>query len=95
MCWEYFNALPGGSERPWEWVANMSRILRTSSLIAPPPLPIRPFGMQESLPRPAHNFPAESISTLKDLGFSEQQAVAALNSTNGNVEYAAGLLFQD
>ncbi|KAM3419431.1 hypothetical protein BST61_g5357 [Cercospora zeina] len=85
----------GGSERPWEWAANMSRTLRTPSLITPPPLPVRPFGIPESLPGPKHNFPAESISTLKDLGFSERQAIAALNSTNGNVEYAAGLLFQD
>ncbi|KAI5369768.1 Putative glycoside hydrolase family 18, catalytic domain, glycosyl hydrolase family 18 (GH18) active [Septoria linicola] len=92
MCWEYFNALPGGHEKPWEWAANMARVLRTPIAT---PMPIRPFGMPAQLTRPAHNFPAESISTLKDLGFSEQQAIAALNSTNGNVEYAAGLLFQD
>jgi len=28
MGWEYFNALPGGRERPWEWAAAMTRILR-------------------------------------------------------------------
>lgn len=99
MGWEYFNALPGGNSRPWEWVANMGSAMR-----APVPvttqtqqIPIRPYGQPAAaqLPRPIHNFPAESISTLRDLGFSEQQAVAALNSTGGNVEYAAGLLFQD
>ena len=37
----------------------------------------------------------EKLDYLKDLGFTEQQAVVALNSTGGNVEYAAGLLFQD
>lgn len=102
MCWEFFNALPGGLERPWEWAANMARTLRTPILptAAPALPPIRsPYyggGISPpQLPQPAHNFPAESIKTLKELGFSEQQAVAALNSTGGNVEYAAGLLFQD
>ncbi|CZT22428.1 related to chitinase [Ramularia collo-cygni] len=99
MGWEYFNALPGGDARPWEWAANMGSAMRA---VVPAPIPtqqmpIRPYGQPApaALPRPAHNFPAESISTLKDLGFSEQQAIAALNSTGGNVEYAAGLLFQD
>ncbi|EMF17682.1 glycoside hydrolase family 18 protein [Sphaerulina musiva SO2202] len=99
MCWEFFNALPGGLERPWEWAANMARTLRTPILptAAPALPPTRPpyYGGIPQLPQPAHNFPAESIKTLKELGFSEQQAVAALNSTGGNVEYAAGLLFQD
>jgi chitinase len=99
MGWEYFNALPGGAERPWEWAANMGRVLRTP-LPAPVPrqqMPIRPYGMgaPQQLPPAQHPFPAESVKTLQDLGFSQQQAVAALNSTGGNVEYAAGLLFQD
>lgn len=25
--WEYYNALPGGMERPWEWASNMSMIM--------------------------------------------------------------------
>lgn len=96
MGWEYFNALPGGAERPWEWVANMGRTLRTPLPPAPPvqqqQMPIRPYGQ---LPPPAHPFPAESVKTLQDFGFSQQQAISALNMTSGNVEYAAGLLFQD
>jgi hypothetical protein len=28
MGWEYFNALPGGEEKPWEWAGVMARILR-------------------------------------------------------------------
>ncbi|KXT17199.1 hypothetical protein AC579_328 [Pseudocercospora musae] len=102
MGWEYFNALPGDHARPWEWAANMARTIRNPLPVqttVPPQTPIRPYGMgapsQQAVPRPAHNFPAESIQTLKDLGFNEQQAIAALNSTAGNVEYAAGLLFQD
>lgn len=99
MGWEFFNALPGDRDRPWEWAEHMSRLMN-----APVPVPqrqaqqqtsIRPFG-QASVPPPApHPYPAESVRTLQELGFSQQQAVAALNSTNGNVEYAAGLLFQE
>jgi hypothetical protein len=28
MGWEYFNALPGEEERPWEWAQAMSALLR-------------------------------------------------------------------
>ncbi|CAA7262541.1 unnamed protein product [Cyclocybe aegerita] len=28
MGWEYFNSLPGGKERPWEWARQMSILLR-------------------------------------------------------------------
>ncbi|KAI9047212.1 hypothetical protein LZ554_008666 [Drepanopeziza brunnea f. sp. 'monogermtubi'] len=30
MGWEYFNSLPGGRARPWEWAAFMTRNLRNS-----------------------------------------------------------------
>ncbi|KAH6845521.1 glycoside hydrolase family 18 protein [Chaetomium sp. MPI-CAGE-AT-0009] len=28
MGWEYFNSLPGGEERPWEWAQSMTALLR-------------------------------------------------------------------
>jgi len=47
-------------------------------------------------PQPAAepSFPAESIDQLVALGFSRAEAVNALSACGGNVEYAAGLLFQ-
>ncbi|KAI9821292.1 MAG: DNA damage-inducible protein 1 [Pycnora praestabilis] len=39
-------------------------------------------------------YPAEAIDQLQQLGFSRQEAIAALDATGGNVDYAAGLLFQ-
>ncbi|KAK3674033.1 hypothetical protein LTR78_006236 [Recurvomyces mirabilis] len=100
MGWEYFNAMPGDQQRPWEWAGHMHRITTAPLPIMPAPqqqrqAPVRPYGQPAIPPPAAHPYPAESVQTLQDLGFSQQQAVAALNSTNGNVEYAAGLLFQD
>lgn len=100
MGWEYFCAEPGGEEAPWEWAGRAGRCIRSTETVpalpAAPPSNVqglRPFG--EPLPEPAHPFPAESVKTLQDLGFGSQQAVAALNITEGNVEQAAALLFAD
>lgn len=53
-------------------------------------------------PNPSNNnnanatpsYPESSIKQLMDLGFSRQEVIKALNSTRGNTEYAAALLFQ-
>ena len=38
--------------------------------------------------------PKEAVDQLVSLGFDRNQAIAALDACGGNVEYAAGLLFQ-
>ncbi|KAK6391351.1 hypothetical protein LTR65_004515 [Meristemomyces frigidus] len=48
-----------------------------------------------STPAPAKpSHPKEAVDQLVSLGFPRDQAVAALDACDGNVEYAAGLLFQ-
>ncbi|KAH7192007.1 glycoside hydrolase superfamily [Fusarium flagelliforme] len=37
MGWEYFNSLPGGKERPWEWAREMTKLLRGHILSDPAP----------------------------------------------------------
>lgn len=100
MGWEYFNSLPGDAQSPWTWAAGMARTLRT---VLPAPGTVeagrgveRPGVVAPQGVSVAPNaFPPADVELLQNLGFSSQQAVAALNMTNGNVEYAAGLLFQD
>ncbi|RKF75642.1 DNA damage-inducible protein 1 [Golovinomyces cichoracearum] len=51
-------------------------------------LPSGPSGSQRNI------FPPEAVDQLVTLGFSRNEAIQALEACGGNVEYAAGLLFQ-
>lgn len=99
MGWEYFCGLPGGEERPWEWVREVAGAMRGPVLLG-----VEGQGRERDratgdsasiLPVPAHPFPGEHIKFLQELGFGLQQAVAALNMTKGDVDQAAGLLFEE
>jgi len=50
---------------------------------------------QTTIAGAAASFPQASIEQLQNLGFSREDAIRALRATNGNVEYAAGLLFSN
>lgn len=59
---------------------------RPAAPSAPAPTPAAPAQPQ---------FPDEAIGQLMQLGFSREDAIRALEASGGNVEYAAGLLFQE
>ncbi|KAK7183983.1 hypothetical protein DPSP01_012263 [Paraphaeosphaeria sporulosa] len=83
------------------WVAALGRVLRVED--APrvqtqnPMLGVTPEQIRQmvtKLPEAPAPWPAETVEKLVVLGFSNQEAVAALNATEGNVELAAGFLFE-
>lgn len=82
------------------WVAALGRVLRTEEVQHPetgqPALGVTPEQIREmvaGLSEPPVQWPEESVNNLVVVGFSRQEAIAALNATDGNVDLAAGLLF--
>lgn len=61
---------------------------RPAAPVARPPQP------QPQAP-PQRTFPESDINTLVGLGWNRQQAINALEATDGNVEFAASLLFNN
>ncbi|KAL1644963.1 hypothetical protein SLS58_004034 [Diplodia intermedia] len=110
MGWEYFNAgsrdgggggdAPPHESRPWEWATRVGRVVRS----ALPPADDVDAGRGVERSAPSAQMPMapgepqvpwpEAVEQLVELGFGRQSAVAALNATDGNVEMAAGLLFE-
>ncbi|KAF1941701.1 Pkinase-domain-containing protein [Clathrospora elynae] len=84
------------------WVKALGRVLRTEE---PPRLPQTERPLQgvtaeqirqmvtNLAPAPAP-WPDEEVQRLVVLGFARHEAIAALNATDGNVELAAGFLFE-
>jgi cyclin-dependent kinase len=50
--------------------------------------------MVTNLPQARAPWPDEEVQKLVVLGFERHEALAALNATEGNVELAAGFLFE-
>lgn len=86
------------------WVAALGRVLRSED-----PVPHaeqhteRPLqnvtadqirSMVTRLPQASSPWPEEEVQKLVVLGFEQHEALAALNATDGNVELAAGFLFE-
>jgi hypothetical protein len=86
---------------PAGWVAALGRILRVEEPSHPqtgrPPLGISPEQIRQMvtrLPQVQMSWPESEIQKLVVLGFARNEAVAALDATDGNVEIAAGFLFE-
>jgi hypothetical protein len=91
----------GNETAPAGWVGALGRVLRVEEppkvhtdrpLLGVTPEQIRQ--MVTTLPRPSVPWPEAEIEKLVVLGFAQNEAVAALNATDGNVEMAAGFLFE-
>ncbi len=75
---------PSGSE---------SRPANPAPAAAPAPAARSAPALVPALARPT--FPREHVEQLMALGASEEKAIRALEATGGNVEWAAGLIFED
>jgi hypothetical protein len=83
------------------WVKALGRVLRTEE---PPRVqaerPLQGVTAEQirnivtNLPQARTPWPDEKVENLVVLGFERHEAVAALNATDGNVEMAAGFLFE-
>ncbi|KAH3964516.1 hypothetical protein HBI70_089510 [Parastagonospora nodorum] len=83
------------------WVGALGRVLRVEDPPRPrteqPLLGVTPDQIRQmvtTLPAPSTAWPDEEVQKLVVLGFAQHEAVAALNATDGNVEMAAGFLFE-
>lgn len=52
MGWEYFNSLPGGRERPWEWASFMTQKLIGGLSETPVSQEVRSESAEERMPNP-------------------------------------------
>ncbi|KAH6629104.1 glycoside hydrolase superfamily [Boeremia exigua] len=83
------------------WVKALGRVLRTEVPSHPhtsrPPLGVTAEQIRQMvtrLPQAQASWPEDEVQKLVVLGFARQEALAALNATDGNVEMAAGFLFE-
>ncbi|KAG9187162.1 cyclin-dependent kinase [Alternaria panax] len=82
------------------WVKALGRVLRTEEEKNTGQRPLQGVtadqirNMVSNLPTARAAWPDEEVGKLVVLGFSRQEAIAALNATDGNTEMAAGFLFE-
>ncbi|KAJ4376401.1 hypothetical protein N0V83_001684 [Neocucurbitaria cava] len=83
------------------WVAALGRILRVEEPPRPQtwraPLNVTAEQVRQmvtNLPQARASWPEQEVQKLVVLGFAHNEAIAALNATEGNVELAAGFLFE-
>ncbi|XP_014554690.1 glycoside hydrolase family 18 protein [Bipolaris victoriae FI3] len=85
------------------WVAALGKVLRAEEPEEQQVHSNRPLqnvtadqirSMVTRLPQASAPWPDEEVQKLVVLGFQRHEAVAALNATDGNVELAAGFLFE-
>jgi hypothetical protein len=82
------------------WVKALGRVLRTEEENNTGQRPLQGVtadqirNMVSNLPAARAAWPDEEVDKLVVLGFSRQEAIAALNATDGNTEMAAGFLFE-
>jgi hypothetical protein len=83
------------------WVAALGRVLRTEEPVrtqtSRPALGVTAEQIRQmvtKLPDARAAWPEDEVQKLVVLGFARQEALAALNATDGNVEMAAGFLFE-
>lgn len=72
MGWEYFNSLPGGRERPWEWARWMTRILKAEQAMAPDV--VMPVGRVEMPPAEKEKAEGKVVEADADEDGKEQEA---------------------
>lgn len=99
QAWEWVKAL-GEVVRSVEIQRPETGVLSApGSLVQRQPPPASSQGQQGGghlgiqLPEAQVPWPGEDVQKLVALGFGRAEAIAALNATGGNVEFAAGLLF--
>lgn len=90
-----------GTVRPAGSSAQAAKDLRENANMTPRPATTGTSGSGSAASsaaaqaaQPETRWSETDISQLVQLGFSRQEAISALDATGGNVDYAAGLLFQ-
>ncbi|KAL7937227.1 glycoside hydrolase family 18 protein [Trichoderma chlorosporum] len=78
MGWEYFNSLPGGNERPWEWAKQMTSVLRNEASLPsaqPPPIneATKPVLEVEADPDAPHDKPVQVPSQFDYYSDDQEQ----------------------